>query len=243
MTLHNFRYELDGTEFLGTMIRPEHTSGARPAVLIAHAWGGQGDFERQRAENLAALGYVGVALDIYGDGRTGADRDENARLMQPFLDDRERLAEHLRAGFDAAAAHPAVDDERIAAIGYCFGGLCVLDMARAGIPAAGVVSFHGLLMPPERPRDVAIRSKVLALHGWDDPMVPPAHVEAFGREMTERGADWQLHAYGGEVHAFTNPAANDPGFGTVYSPRADRRSWQTMRSFLSEVFSDEATES
>ena len=123
----------------------------------------------------------------------------------------------------------------ITAIGFCFGGLCALDVARSNADAAGVVSFHGLLNAPGNTAD-EIKPKVLALHGWDDPMATPDDVKAFGEEMTKAKADWQLHAYGGTMHAFTNPQANDPDFGTVYDADADRRSWQAMQNFLTELF-------
>jgi dienelactone hydrolase len=130
---------------------------------------------------------------------------------------------------------PEVDPRRIAAMGFCFGGLCVLDLARSGADLRGVVSFHGLLTPPEPHPQYTILAKVLVLHGFDDPMAPPEQVVALGLELTEAGADWQIHAYGNTLHAFTNPRANDPGFGTVYNETADRRSWRSLREFLAEV--------
>jgi dienelactone hydrolase len=208
--------------------------GPRPAVLIAHAFAGQGDFERRAAERLAALGWVGIALDNYGKGILGATRDECVALMRPFLDDRDRLRRRLLAGFEAARGHRLVDAARVGAIGFCFGGLCALDLARSGAPLRGVVSFHGLLAPsglPARP----IVAKVLALHGHDDPLGPPDQVLAFEREMTAAGVDWQVHVYGGTKHAFTNPAAAAPEVGNVYDPAADRRSWASMRLFFDEA--------
>jgi dienelactone hydrolase len=207
-----------------------------PAVMVAHAWGGQGELEQAKARALAELGYIGFALDMYGKGVRGSSREENARLIQPFLDDRPLLMRRVGAALAAVKVLPEVDRERVAAIGFCFGGLCVLDLARSGADLAGVVSFHGLLNPPPESGQ-RIRARVLVLHGHDDPMVPVEQVVALERELTEAGADWQVHAYGNTVHAFTNPQANDPDFGTVYDARADRRSWQSMRAFLEEIFS------
>ena len=205
----------------------------RPAVVICHAFAGQGDLEREWAGDLARLGYVGVALDIYGKAVFGKDVAECRALMGPLLADRALLARRLQAGVAAARSHRLVDGERVAAIGFCFGGMCALDLARRGTELRGVVSFHGLLQPPPQPND-AIRAAVLVLHGHDDPMVPPELVLSFEREMTAAGADWQLHAFGGAVHAFTNPNANDPGRGTVYHERTDRRARGLMRVFLEE---------
>jgi dienelactone hydrolase len=145
------------------------------------------------------------------------------------------LQDLMKANIETMKDQPEADASKVAAIGFCFGGLCVLDMARSGANIDGVVSFHGLLKAPGNTVD-KIGAKVLALHGWDDPMATPDDVEAFGAEMTKAKADWQLHAYGGTMHAFTNPAANDPDFGTVYDEKADKRSWASMRLFLNELF-------
>lgn len=210
--------------------------GRRPAVLVNHAWGGRDEFVANKARKLAELGYVGFALDMYGKGVLGSGPEENVKLMQPFIDDRAMLQKRINAALSAVKLLPWVDDRKCAAIGFCFGGLCVLDLARSGADIRGVVSFHGLLGAPGNTEGNPIKAKVLALHGHDDPMVPPELVLAFEQEMTRAGADWQVHVYGKTMHAFTNPAANDPGFGTVYQGDADRRSWTTMKGFLEEVF-------
>jgi dienelactone hydrolase len=210
-------------------------SGPRPAVLVSHAWIGRDEFACGKAQDLARLGYVGFALDMYGDARTGSGPEENAALMQPFMEDRSLLQARIGAALEAIRAQPEADPARIAAIGFCLGGLCVLDLARSGADLRGVVSFHGLLSPPGNTSGRQIQAKVLVLHGYDDPMGPPEQVLALASELTEAGADWQIHAYGGTVHAFTNPRANDPAFGTVYKEIAARRSWQAMGNFLAEV--------
>lgn len=208
----------------------------RPAVLISHAWGGRDDFVAEKANKLAELGYVGFALDMYGKGVIGNSPEQNSKLMQPFMTDRGLLQKRIKAALYAVRLLPWVDDSKIAAMGFCFGGLCVLDLARAGADLKGVVSFHGLLGAPDNLETNAIKAKVLALHGHDDPMGPVEQVLAFEQEMTKAGADWQLHTYGHTMHAFTNPKANDPAFGTVYQANADKRSWLAMKNFLAEVF-------
>jgi dienelactone hydrolase len=211
-------------------------SGRRPAVLINHTWVGRDDFVAEKAKKLAALGYVGFAVDMYGKGVLGSSAEENAKLMQPFMDSREMLQKRMNAALYALKLMPWVDDGKIAAIGFCFGGLCSLDLARTGADLQGVVSFHGLLDAPGNTQGNAIKAKILALHGHDDPLVTAGQVLAFEQEMTNAGADWQLHTFGNTMHAFTNPVANNPDFGTVYQPDADRRSWLLMENFLTEIF-------
>ena len=210
----------------------------RPAVLIAHQWAGQSDFERGKAEALARLGYVGVAIDLYGKGVFGDLGGNNTHLMQPLLEDRGLLRRRLLAAVDRTRQGRHGDPERIAVIGYCLGGLCALDVARANAPGVrGVVSFHGLFAPPNLEPRGPIAAKVLILHGYDDPMAPPEDVLAVARELTEAQADWQLHAYGHTLHAFTAEGVNAPERGVQYHSAADRRSWQAMENFLAEVLS------
>jgi len=208
----------------------------RPAVLISHAWGGRDEFVNNKAKQLAELGYFAFALDMYGQGIVGTSPEENAALMQPFMDDRKLLQRRINAALYAVTLLPWVDDSKIAAIGFCFGGLCVLDLARMGADVKAVVSFHGLLHIPEETTDKPVIAKVLALHGHDDPMSTADQLKVFTTEMTNLKVDWQVHSYGHTVHAFTNPKANDPDFGTVYNATADKRAWQSMKSFLEEVF-------
>jgi dienelactone hydrolase len=231
-------YPDGGVTCEGFVAYDESTAGKRPCVLVGHSWAGQSDAEREKARQLARLGYVGVALDIYGKGRRGGLTEDNTVLMQPFLEDRAMLRRRLHAGLAAARKHPMVDRDRIAAIGYCFGGLCVLDLARSaagGSGVRGVVSFHGLLGAPELGVQEQITAKVLVLHGYDDPLAPPQSLLDFAKEMSAADADWQVHAYGGTVHAFTWPGANMPDKGIRYSADADRRSWIAMKNFLDEV--------
>jgi dienelactone hydrolase len=208
----------------------------KPLVLVSHDWSGCNDFAKEKAKKLADLGYVGFALDMYGKGKRGVTKEEKSALIQPFMAERRLLLQRIQAAFTAAQKLPMVDSQKVAAIGFCFGGLCVLDLARSGAALKGVVSFHGLLNAPDSLRQTAIQAKVLVLHGYDDPMATPAAVNTFAKEMTEAKADWQIDIYGHTLHAFTNPEANDPAFGTVYSAQADHRSWQAMKNFFEEIF-------
>ncbi|AAO90632.2 dienelactone hydrolase family protein [Coxiella burnetii] len=212
------------------------TKEKRPLVLIAHAWAGRDEFVEEKARQLAELGYVGFAMDIYGKGVLGASKEENGRLMKPFMDDRKMLRHRLLAALETAKTLTVADENKIAAMGYCFGGLCVLDLARSGAPLKGVVSFHGLLKAADNLPSETIPAKILALHGHDDPMVPPEAVLEFEKEMTKAKVDWQLHVFSNTMHAFTNPSADDPDFGTVYNPVADKRSWLEMKLFFEEIF-------
>lgn len=225
-------YEHEGDSLNG-FLAWDDSAGKRPVVLVSHAWGGQTDQEREIAKYVAGLGYTAFALDLFG--RTGKDRDDNRALITPFLQDRAKLQSRMTASLEVARAQ-APSAHQAAAIGFCFGGLCVLDLARIGADVNGVVSFHGLFGAPEVGKAATIPAKVLLLHGWDDPMAQPDSVLAIAQELTEAKADWRLHAYGGTMHAFTNPEANDPDFGTVYNERAANLAWKAMEDFLTEIF-------
>lgn len=213
---------------------PSHQQ-RRPAVLVIHDWSGRNEFACKKAELLASLGYVGFAVDMYGDARVGETVEEKTALMQSVAYDRQFLRERIHAALATLVALEQVDAKRVAVIGFCFGGLCALDLARSGADICGVVSFHGLLDKPENIANQPIKAKILALHGYDDPMVTPAHVNAFCQEMTAAGVDWQVHMYGQTKHAFTNPLANDVVMGTVYDAVAEHRALQSMKNFLNEI--------
>jgi len=226
---------LDGKQTcIGYLAWDETYADPKPCVLVNHAWGGRDNFAEDKAIQMAALGYVGFALDNYGEGQLPESDEDRGADMNALTADRKILLKRLKAGYKAAAALPMVDETHMAAIGYCFGGLCTLDMARAGLDLKAAVSFHGLLGAPNYATK-KIKSKLLIAHGWDDPMAPPADVIALGEELTKAGCDWQLHAYGQTTHAFTNPGA--PGNATLaHNPDAERRSWQNMMDLLHEVF-------
>jgi len=225
----------DGETLLeGFLCCDEALPGPRPAVIINHAWEGRNEFVERKARRLAWQGYACFALDNFGKGRRGTTAEECSALMTPFMNDRRMLLKRLQAGLATVAALPIVDSRRIAAIGFCFGGLCALDLARSDAEIRGAVSFHGLLKPSGF-TEPKVRAKVLMLHGYDDPMAPPEDVLAVAKELTAADADWQLHAYGQTVHAFTNPKAQSRAGGMQYDETADRRSWHALEEFLAEV--------
>ena len=229
-------YSYEGKTFEGLLAADNSKSGKRPGIMVAHAWGGRGAVEEDFAERLARLGYVGFAADLYGKGVRGTTTEECQALMNPLAADRPGLQDRLLNCIDVLKEQPEVDASKIAAIGFCFGGLCVLDIARTGADIRGVASFHGIFAAPGNTQGNQIKAKVIAFHGYDDPMAKPDDMVALGNELTEAQADWQIHAYGGTMHAFTNPQANDPGFGTVYSKKATDRSWASLKLFLAECF-------
>ena len=204
---------------------------------MAPAWAGRGDFVCKKADALAEMGYVGIAIDLYGGGKVGSSKEQNSAMMSPLLDDRKMLRNRLSAALSAVCDLSQVDVTKIAAMGYCFGGLCVLDMARYNFALKSVVSFHGLLSDCQVSPSSKISPSILVLHGHDDPMVTPEDVINFEQEMSARQADWQMHIFGNTMHAFTNPKANDKNFGTIYHPRSNDRSWKYAIDFLAETLS------
>lgn len=231
-------YQCDGQTFLGFGAFPDNKQQKSPVVLIGHDWTGRNEFACEKAKKFAEAGYVGFAMDMFGEARLGTSNEEKTALIEPLMHDRQLLRERLLVALTSACQLDEVDSDKVAAVGFCFGGLCVLDLARSGAPVRGVVSVHGLLLPPENSAvPASITSKVLALHGYDDPMVLPDQIDRFAEEMTALKADWQIHLYGNTMHGFTNPLANDPNFGAVYSKIADQRSRIAMDAFLKEVFS------
>ncbi|KTC64494.1 dienelactone hydrolase family protein (plasmid) [Legionella adelaidensis] len=223
------------TNFHGFLAFDNKENNPRPCILIAHDWGGRGEDFCQKAVQLAKHGYIGFAIDMYGEAKTTELKIERRALYNSVVSDRKKLANRILAAFEAAKNHPKVIVTKIAAIGYCFGGLCVLDLARTGADVTGVVSFHGPLLAPENGACTKVSAKILVLHGYDDPLVPPQQIQAFAKEMTHRKVDWQIHMYGLTQHSFTNPKANDDEMGLHYNEKADKRSWQSTLDFLKEV--------
>lgn len=229
-------YHDNGKTLEGYLSYDKQRKEPRPAIILCHAWCGRDDFVCEKARMMSEWGYVGFALDMYGKGVLGKSKEECNALMKPFMEDRSLLQRRVLIALQTLRQQPVVDVKKIAVIGFCFGGLCALDLARSGADVIGAVSMHGLLNKPENLSKQHMRAKVLALHGHDDPLVLPEQVAEFEKEMTDAGVDWQIHVYGKTMHAFTNPIANDPGFGTVYNPVSAQRAWKSTRQFFEEVF-------
>ncbi len=222
----------------GFLAYDDAQAGKRPGVLIVHEWWGLNDYARQRAREVAAMGYVAFALDMYGRGVLATEREKAAELSGQFYG-KPLMRTRAQAGLAVLAAQPQVDPQRIAAIGFCFGGTTVLNLAYANADVRAVVSFHGGMTPPTAEDSAPIRPRILVLHGADDPLVNDEAVKAFIEAMRAKKADWQLVHYGGAVHSFSNPGADAVGIAGVayHAPTADR-SWRLMKSFFDEVFDE-----
>lgn len=231
-------YRQGDTELEGYVAYDNSIKGKRPGILVIHEWTGVSAYEKKRAEQLAALGYVAFAADIYGKGVRPSGPEQAAKEAAKYRgSDRTLFRARAKAGLDRLAAFPEVDPKRLAVIGYCFGGTGALELARSGADLLGTVSFHGNLNTPDPADAKNIRGKVLVLHGADDPYVKPEEVAAFQQEMRQAKVDWQMNYYGGAVHSFTNPkSGNDPGKGAAYNEKTDRRSWEAMKLFFNEIF-------
>jgi dienelactone hydrolase len=236
-------YECQGVGFTGQLNYSGDVPVRRPAVIVAHAWKGQDEFARQKAKELAELGYVGFAADVYGSGVLAKNEDEALNLMLPLFKNRTILQERIRAAVEVLQNHPRVDPAAIGAIGFCFGGLTVIELLRSGADVSGVVSFHGLLgvtlgeakavlaAPAEK-----IEGSILILHGHEDPLVSPEDIRNIQNEFTKGKVDWQMNIYGHAAHAFTNPEAHDLKTGMAFDTKANMRSWMAMCDFFDEIF-------
>ncbi len=234
-TMTTLEYPAGDAVCRGEYYTPVNAEGPLPIVMVCHAWDGLNDEVRDKSRKLAAAGYIAFAIDVHGGGKVITDIAELMPTLSPYLESRALLLARMQGAFGAARTIPGADVSRIGAMGYCFGGMAVLDLARSGVDIKGVVSFHGSLDGNTLANPRALDTKILVLHGEDDPLVPPDSVASFKTEMNAKKADWQLHAYSHTVHAFTRPDANDPAFGAVYNATADRRSWQSMLNFFDEV--------
>lgn len=213
-----------------------HVVDKAPAVLIVHQWMGLTDYEKGRAKQLAELGYIVFALDIYGTDDSPTNMQEAGKASGKFKNDRKLFRKRLNLGLDQLKQVEAVDTKRIAAIGYCFGGTGVLELARSGADVAGVVSFHGGLDAPTPEDAKNIKAKVLICHGADDPFVSREGIDAMKKSFNDAKVDWQMIEYSGAVHSFTQPMAGDDNArGAAYNAKADKRSWVHMRVFFKEV--------
>ena len=230
-------YKDRDTVLEGYSAQPKGLTEKRPGVLVVHDWMGLNDHYKNITNKLAEMGYVAFAADIYGKGIRPANTQEAAAEANKYKSDRKLLRERVRAGLDQLLKNKDVDPNRVAAIGYCFGGTTVLELARSGAPMAGVVSFHGGLDSPNPEDGKSIKAKVLVLHGADDPFVSPKDIAAFQDEMRKGNVDWQMIYYGGQVHAFATPyAGSDKSKGVAYDEKTAKRAWEAMKAFFDEIF-------
>lgn len=206
----------------------------RPAILLIHAWQGKNSLICQRAEEMAQLGLHAFAIDIYGKGKLGHTSEECAALMNPFMEDRKKLKKRLLAAYNFVKDQPNVDRDNIAVMGFCFGGLCALDLARTGVPIKTAISVHGLLHKPENNASEKIKGEILALHGDLDPLVSAEELESFKQEMRDQKVSWELVVYGNAYHAFTNPSENNPTHGLVYDHIIEKKAFKRISLLLEE---------
>ena len=229
-------YQQNGVQMEGYLAYDDALKGKRPAVLVVHEWWGLNDYARKRAEQLAGLGYVAFALDMYGKGKVTQHPKQAAEWMREVNQNIQLWQQRALAGLEVLKKEPTVDAERMAAIGYCFGGSTVQVLAYSGAPLRGVVSFHGSLVLPPEGTESKVKAKILICHGAADPFVKMTQLDAYISAMNNSGLDWQMIIYGGAKHSFTNPDADKAGMETLkYDRSADLRSWAQMKLFFDEV--------
>jgi dienelactone hydrolase len=228
----------DGETILkGHLVYDDSLEGKRPGVIVVHEWWGLNDYAKKRTEMLAELGYVAFAVDMYGDDKVTSHAPDAKGWMQQITSNVDAWRARAQAGLDVLKSSERVDVDKLAAIGYCFGGATVMQMAYAGADLDAVVSFHGSL--PPAPEGAEIEASILAAHGSADSFVPLETVDAFEQSLNAADADWQLVVYGGARHGFTNPGAGDYGMDNLeYDAEADQRSWALMQGFLDEALAD-----
>ena len=237
--LRPVEYRDGDTVLAGYLAVDSAVPGKRPGILVVHEWKGLNDYSKGRAEQLAKMGYVAFAADMYGKGVYAKDHEEAGKLAGAFRNDRQMMRQRINAALEVLKSQPEVDPDKIGAIGYCFGGMTVLELARAGAPGVlGVASFHGSPETPVAARPDMMKASVIFFVGADDPHIKPEQVAAFEKEMKEAGVDYRVIVYPGAVHSFTVPeAGNDPSTGAAYNAEADRKSWQKMKEFFARIFS------
>lgn len=235
-------YEYNGIKFKGFLAYDDSIQGKRPGILVAHTWKGVDDFVKNKARDLAKLGYVAFAADVFGNGVVAESDEEAEALIQPLFVDRSTLRGRIESAYKALIQFELVDADKVGAIGFCFGGLTVIELLRGGSPVKGVVSFHGVLgnklgemRAQVAPNAEKIRGAILILHGHDDPLVSQSDITDLENELTKAQVDWQMHIYGHAMHSFTNPVADDEKHGFRFNEKANKRSWQAMSNFFNEI--------
>jgi dienelactone hydrolase len=233
-------YSAQGVVMKGYLAYDESIKGKRPGVMVVHEWWGLNDYARKRARMLAELGYTALAVDLYGDGKQAMHPDEAGKFSSELMKNFDLAKARFMAAMDFLKQQPTVDPNRIAAIGYCFGGGVVLNLARQGVDLKGVASFHGALAAVKPAQTGMVKAKILVLNGADDKFIPPEQIEAFKQEMKSAGADFQFISYPGAVHSFTNPEATARGkkfnLPLAYNADADKKSWAELKDFLNRIF-------
>ena len=230
-------YRHDDVELAGYLAYDDSFEGKRPGVLLVHEWWGLNDYVRRRADQLAGMGYVAFAVDMYGKGKVTEHPGDAAEWAQQVRGNIDLWRQRAMAGLDVLKADPRTDIARIAAIGYCFGGSTVQQLAYAGAPINGIVSFHGGLVNPSQEEAKAVKAKILICHGGADEFVTPQALQDYIAAMNQAGLDWQMVIFGGAKHGFTNPDAGKYGMDRLaYSKSADERSWKYMKDFFNEIF-------
>jgi len=234
------KYTVRDVQMKGYLAYDENIKGKRPGVLVVHEWWGLNDYARKRARMLAELGYTALALDMYGEGKTAAHPDDAGKFSSELMKNFDVGKERFIAGMNLLKSEPTVDQTRIAAIGYCFGGGVVLNMARQGVDLKGVASFHGGLTAVKPAQPGSVKAKILVLNGADDKFITKEQIEAFKQEMKNAGANFRFISYPGAVHSFTNPDADELGkkfnMPIRYNQEADKNSWEELKKFLKQIF-------
>jgi len=236
-------YRVDRVNLKGYLAYDTDFQGKRPGVLVVHEWWGHNDYVRRRAEMLAKLGYVAFALDMYGDGKTAGHPDDAKKFVQEVMAREGVSQKRFRAALNFLRKQPTVDKKNIGAIGYCFGGSTVLNMARLGVDLKGVISFHGSLATQTRAQKGKVKARVLICHGADDGFIPAEDIAAFKKEMAAASVNFRFISYEGAKHSFTNPDADafaqKFGMGIAYHETADKQSWEDMQVFFKDIFASQ----
>ncbi len=235
-------YSAEGVVMKGYLAYDENISGKRPGVLVVDEWWGLSDYARKRARMLAELGYAALAVDMYGDGKQAKHPEDAKKFSSELIKNFDSAKARFMAAMEFLKQQGSVDPTRIAAIGYCFGGGVVLNMARQGVDLRGVASFHGSLTAVKPAQPGSVKAKVLVLHGGDDKFISPEQIEAFKQEMKSAGVDFQFISYPGATHSFTNPEATELGkkfnMPIAYNADADKKSWDELKEFLKKIFKE-----
>lgn len=241
MERQKFDYKIDGKIFCGEFVFDASKSQKRPGILVVHTWKGRDHFTREKSEELAKLGYIAFAADLYGEGVEASSNEEASELMTPLFKDRRLLRKRITESYKALTGHPLVVKEKTGAIGFCFGGLACIELLRSGEPLSAIATFHAVIgdtlhgmKAKLEPNAEKLKAAMLLLHGHEDPLVTAKDLSSFEDELTKAKVDWQFNIYGHTVHAFTNPQANDEALR--YSEKASQRAWLAMKNFFEEHF-------